>query len=130
MSVNNKSKRVLASGTEKVLEDKTDIQERFKRRSSKSKQLSDVIWGVLQKECTREELMTMHLIQNWDKIVQELSIISRPEKIILIQELLIVRIQPGQVMTMQYQHERIRDSVNMFFGREYIMKVLMKSELK
>lgn len=106
---------------------KEDI--RFKRRDWKSKALSDVVWGVLQKECTREELMTMHLIQNWEKIVQELSTISRPEKLNLQQELLVVRVKPGQVMIMQYQHERIRDCVNMFFGREYIMKVLMKSEL-
>ncbi len=96
----------------------------------KAKLLSDIIAKTLTQALNKEELMTIHLIQNWDKILSNLHQVSRPERLLLKQGLLIVRVTEGHVMMMQYQQEHIKAAVNMFLGREYVQIVHVKGELE
>lgn len=91
--------------------------------------VGNIFWRALGKTCSKDELLTIRLICNWDNILPDISMIAKPAKIIIIKQILVLEVQPGQTMFIQYQHDRICDEVNLFLGKKSIRKIVVKTKL-
>ncbi len=95
----------------------------------KYKTLYDAILSKLHKDISKEDMLLFKLIQYWAEIMSEISQITKPEKLNLKHNTLTITVHPGFAMTIQYQHQRIKDTVNMFLGMNYVEHVILRQEL-
>lgn len=95
----------------------------------KHKTLYDAILSKLHKDISKEDMLLFQLIQNWSEIMSDIATLTKPVKLSLKHNTLTINVQPGFAMMIQYQHQRIQDAVNMFFGKDYVEHVNLRQDL-
>lgn len=73
--------------------------------------------------------LTLKLIANWHKIALDYHKSTKPMRLYLKQKMLIIAASPAQSMNIQYSIPALIDSVNKFFNRKLIEKIIVRNQL-
>lgn len=95
----------------------------------KHKTVYDAILSKLYKDMSKEDMFLFKLIQNWSEIVMDIATFTKPVKLNLKHNTLTLNVRPGFAMLIQYQHQSIKDNVNMFLGMDYVENVIIRQDL-
>lgn len=79
--------------------------------------------------CPEELTLTVHLIQNWSKIVPSYSDVTVPMRLYIKQKILVISANAGQSMNIQYDTNIMINSINTFLKKDIIQKIIVKNQL-
>lgn len=94
----------------------------------KTHSVGQALQKTLAKKLSKEEYLTIKLICDWHLIAPKIHQISKPLRIYLDQEMLVLATQPGYSMTLQYQNDEICWSVNKYLNSQQITRILIKTD--
>lgn len=120
-----------ANQTTKNNQIKYKIEDRTHRTQNgvyKTHSVGQAIQKTLAKKLSKEEYLTIKLICDWHLIAPKIHQISKPLRVYLDQEMLVLATQPGYSMTLQYQNDEICWSVNKYLNSQQITRLLIKTD--
>lgn len=94
----------------------------------KTHSIGQALQKTLAKKLSKEEYLTIKLICDWHLIAPKIHQISKPLRVYLDQEMLVLATQPGYSMTLQYQNDEICWSVNKYLNSQQITRLLIKTD--